>query len=220
MESIDNAVALTTAPLGAGVRRTSAIRPTVLLIGASTGGPQALTALLAGLVANGVSVPICVTLHMPPEFMPVIAAHVTRTCGIEACVVTEMREVAAGRVHFSPGDRHLNVRRGRLATELHLRASPTQEHCKPAIDAMFTTAAKSLGPSALAVVLSGMGKDGLVGARAIVAAGGSVLVQDKASSAVWGMPGAVVEAELAAAVLSPPALAVEIAHRLRRGGRR
>lgn len=189
--------------------------PSVVLIGASTGGPQALTALVAGLVSPGLRVPVCVTLHMPAELMPVIATHVTRTCGVETRVVTEAQSLFAGIVYFSPGDRHVNFRKEGGIVSLDLVSSAPGEFCKPAVDVMFTTGAACFGARTLAVVLSGMGKDGLAGARAITAAGGSVLVQDKASCAVWGMPGCIAKAELAAAVMSPEGLAAEISRRLR-----
>lgn len=196
-------------------RRDLVSIPSVVLIGASTGGPQALTALIAGLVAPPLRVPVCVTLHMPAELMPVIATHVTRTCGVETRVVTEAQSLDSGIVYFSPGDRHLNFRKENGIVSLDLVPSVPGEFCKPAVDVMFTTGVACFGARTLAVVLSGMGKDGLAGARAITAAGGSVLVQDKASCAVWGMPGCIAKAELAAAVMAPEGLAAEISRRLR-----
>lgn len=196
-------------------RKDLASIPSVVLIGASTGGPQALTALVAGLASPGLRVPVCVTLHMPADLMPVIATHVTRTCGVETRVVAQAQSLLPGIVYFSPGDRHFNFRKDKGIVSLDLVPSPPGQFCKSAVDVMFSTAAACFGARTLAVVLSGMGKDGLAGARAIVASGGNVLVQDKASCAVWGMPGCVARAELAAAVMSPEALASEISRRLR-----
>lgn len=189
--------------------------PGVLVVGASTGGPQALVTLIAGLAPHVARLPVCVTLHMPRDLMPVIAAHVARRCGIETCVVTTPCALVAGLVHFAPGDRHLVLGRTSTGWALSLAASASRDFCQPAVDVMFESAAAAFGPRTLAVVLSGMGKDGLVGSRAIVKAGGAVLVQDANSSAVWGMPGAVAKEGLAAVVLPPDAIAREVVGRLR-----
>ncbi len=188
--------------------------PGLVLVGASTGGPQALIALMSGLTPIIGRLPVCVTLHMPPDLMPVIAAHVARLCQIETSVVTESRRLDVGVVHFAPGDRHMRFRRTSDGMEIVLVPSMPGEFCKPAIDVMFASGAASHGARSLGIVLSGMGKDGLAGARAIVAAGGSILVQDKASSAVWGMPGAVANANLASAILSPALIAKHVVDRL------
>lgn len=198
----------------AAVRRPAA--PLVLLIGASTGGPQALVALIAALAPFSAQIPICVTLHMPHDLMPVIAAHVARRCAARTHVVAAPCGLEAGTVFLAPGDRHLAIRRTGAACDLTLLPSPSSDFCQPAVDVMFESAARSFGARTLAVVLSGMGKDGLAGSRAIVAAGGEILVQDAATSAVWGMPGAVAKAGLAAAVLPPEGLAREVARRLMR----
>lgn len=189
--------------------------PLVLVVGASTGGPQALTALVANLTTIVSRLPICVTLHMPTDLMPLIAAHVTRTCGVDTKVVDQQTPLLAGTVYFAPGDRHLEFKRKEPGKfDLCLRPGLPGEACRLAVDVMFNSAAACFGARVLAVVLSGMGQDGLAGARAVTGAGGAVLVQDKASSAVWGMPGAIAKAELAAAILSPAAIADEVVHRV------
>lgn len=205
---------------GVTARRSATSRlprlcPGVLVIGASTGGPQALVALVAGLAPHLARLPICVTLHMPRDLMPVIAAHVARRCEIETRVVTSPCDLVMGAVHFAPGDRHLVIGRNATGFELNLAASPSRDFCQPAVDVMFASAAKVFGPRTLAVVLSGMGKDGLAGSRAIAAAGGAILVQDDETSAVWGMPGSISKAGLAEAVLPPEAIAREVVRRLR-----
>lgn len=206
-------------PFGAKVRasRRAGVGPPpgIVVIGASTGGPQALITLMTGLAPVVPRLPVCVTLHMPPDVMPVIAAHVARACGIETCVVTEARRLDVGLVHFAPGDKHITFQR----SASNVIIAPTQgapgDLCTPAIDVMFASAAACHGARVLGIVLSGMGRDGFDGACAIVAAGGTVLVQDKASSAVWGMPGAVAGADLAAAILEPGAIAKEVLRRMR-----
>ncbi len=198
-----------------GPKRRLAFAPELLLVGASTGGPQALIALITGLAPHVNRIPVCVTLHMPADLMPVIAAHVARVCRIETCVVTHRHALQAGIVHFSPGDRYLAIERLDHGFAITAATATSHDPYVPTVDMMFLSGAKSHGPCALGIVLSGMGKDGLAGSRAIVAAGGVVLAQDKASSAVWGMPGAIAKADLASAVLAPAALARDVVARLR-----
>lgn len=203
----------------AWVRKEPAFPPSMVMIGASTGGPQALIELLADLGPALPYISVCVTLHMPPELMSVIAAHVTRKCGCPAHVVTERVRLENGIVHFAPGDRYMEFARSGTSLDVTPTHGAPRDFCKPAIDTMFASGAAIQGSRALGVVLSGMGTDGLVGARAITAAGGIVLVQDKGTSAVWGMPGAVAKANLAAAVLAPSAIAKEVIRRIQPGRR-
>lgn len=193
-------------------------RPAVVVVGASTGGPQALVDLFSGLSGVSSHVPICVTLHMPPELMPLVAGHVARQCRVATQVVGAPCRLLPGTVYFAPGDRQLRFERHAERVELSLAAAVPRSRCKPAVDTMFIEAVAVFRARTLGVVLSGMGEDGLAGARAIVGSGGTVLVQDKASSAVWGMPGAVAKAGLAAAVLPAGAIALEIARRVRPAG--
>ena len=195
-------------------RRRPLLPPGLVLIGASTGGPQALVVLVAGLAPILALLPVCVTLHLPADLMPVIAAHVARTCRVPTEVVVGDRRLDPGLVYFAPGDRHLSFARAGRGTSILLAPSLPEDICRPSIDTMFKSGALSHGMRALGVVLSGMGKDGLEGSRAIVQAGGNVLVQDKATSAVWGMPGAVAKANLAAAILPPAEMAREIIARV------
>ena len=188
--------------------------PTVVLVGASTGGPQALIALIEDLACVMPLVPGCVSLHMPADLMPIIAAHVARVCKVAAQVVARPTPLRAGVVYFASGNGHCAFERSGDAIDVVPVQGSPRDLCSPAVDVMFTSAAVSHGSRALAVVLSGMGKDGLAGARAIVAAGGCVIVQDKASSAVWGMPGAIAKAKLAAAILDPKGLAADVVRRL------
>ena len=212
------AQALTAARLGAPrvASRRPPPPPGIVVIGASTGGPQALVVLLATLAPVLAQLPVCVTLHLPTDLMPVIASHVARTCRVPTEVVAADRPLDAGIVYFAPGDRHLAFERCGGAAGIVLAPVMPHDACRPAVDVMFRSAALSHGAATLGVVLSGMGKDGLEGARAIVKAGGKVFAQDKETSAVWGMPGAVVAAELAAAVLEPEAIGREIVLRATR----
>ena len=190
------------------------LRPGILVIGASTGGPQALIALLSRLAPALPHVPVCVTLHMPRDLMPVVAGHVARQCGIETKVIDTPAQLRSGLVCFAPGDKHLDFERTAEGVEMRLSAATSRTYCKPAVDAMFTGAARAFGARTIGIVLTGMGEDGLAGSYAIVAAGGALIVQDKKTSAVWGMPGAVAKAGLATAILSPEAIASELVRRV------
>ena len=205
-------------PRAATVIEKFALRPGIIVIGASTGGPQALVALLARLTPVLPLVPICVTLHMPRDMMPIVASHVARRCAVDTKVLDAPGQLSNGVIFFAPGDKHLDFNRTPEGVEITLSAAKSRNYCKPAVDAMFGGAARAFGARAIGVVLSGMGEDGLEGARLMHAAGGTLLVQDKTTSAVWGMPGAVAKAGLAAAVLRPEAIASEIIRRLRTSG--
>lgn len=172
-----------------------------MAIGASTGGPQALFDLFDN-IGSALEVPVFVTQHLPASFTPVLVERLGR---IAQCPCVEARDgevVAPGRIYFAPGERHMLIEGGRKAAVIRLSDAPRENYCRPAIDPMFRSAARTYGSALLAIVLSGMGEDGLAGAREVAAHGGSVIVQDEASSTVWEMPGAVADAGLASAVLS------------------
>jgi two-component system chemotaxis response regulator CheB len=185
----------------------------VLAIGASTGGVHALANLFAGLPPK-LGIPILVTQHLPPAFMPHFARQLTSASGYETVLAEEGTPVEPGRILIAPGDAHLTV--GKQAGRLIVRLDrcPAASGCMPSVDPMFASLADEIGDRTLGVVLTGMGRDGAQGAARVVAAGGSILAQDEASSAVWGMPRAVIEAGLAAAVLPPHELAELIGSRL------
>ncbi len=198
----------------AGPRRATVMAPRpfdAIAIGASTGGIHALASLLAQ-VPSHMKQPIFITQHLPPSFSPFFAAQVgtsaRRPCGI----ATERSAVRDGEVLIAPGDAHLLVTampNGRICTRLSQEPAPTGN--EPSVDPMFASMAAVYGARLLAIVLSGMGRDGLEGARAVRAAGGTIVVQDRESSVVWGMPGAVTAAGLADAVLAPHEIGAMIA---------
>lgn len=178
-------------------------RPKLLVIGCSTGGPEALSTVLAGLPAN-FPLPILAVQHMPPVFTRLFAERLDRTCALKVAEAAGGEIIEPGTVFIAPGDHHLEPEvdaRGRGPMRVRLHSGPAENFCRPAVDVLFRAAARVCGPSVLSVVLTGMGSDGRVGAGLIRAAGGEVLVQDEASSVVWGMPGAVVEAGAADEVL-------------------
>jgi two-component system chemotaxis response regulator CheB len=184
--------------------------PRILLIGSSTGGPQALTALIGRL--NGVldQSPVLVTQHMPPTFTTILAEHLARASGRPTHEAVNGEPIRAGQIYVAPGGRHMRVVRRDGAALIALDDGPLVNFCKPAVDPLFTSAAEVWGNWNLAVVLTGMGSDGTRGAADLVAAGGSVIAQDEATSVVWGMPGSVAQAGLCSAVLPLDQIAPKI----------
>ena len=183
------------------LRALSATPPRVLLIGASTGGPQALNALVTHISGVLERAPVLITQHMPATFTTILAEHLARIANCPVREACEGEEINAGTIYIAPGGKHMKVARRNGIAAITLDDGALINFCKPAVDPLFSTAAEVWGPKVLALVLTGMGSDGLRGAKAIVAAGGSVLAQDEASSVVWGMPGQVAHAGLCSAVL-------------------
>ena len=184
--------------------------PRALLIGSSTGGPQALTALVERLPAAIDRAPVLITQHMPPTFTTVMAEHLSRIGGRGAHEAENGEPVLAGGIYIAPGGRHMRVTRDADAVRIVIGDDGPINFCKPAVDALFSSAAAAWGPASLALVLTGMGTDGTHGATDIVAAGGSVIAQDEATSVVWGMPRSVAQAGLCSAVLSLDQIAPKI----------
>ncbi len=175
--------------------------PRVLLIGSSTGGPQALNGLIAEIGSVMQRAPVLITQHMPPTFTAVLAEHLARVGKCPVREATDGEEIKSGVVYLAPGGKHMKVARRDGTAVIAIEDGPLVNFCKPAVDPMFASAAEVWGNKTLALVLTGMGSDGLAGAKAIVAAGGHVFAQDEASSVVWGMPGQVTNAGLCSAVL-------------------
>ena len=172
-----------------------------LAIGSSTGGPQALFAVL-GALRGRIAQPIFVTQHMPATFTTILAEHIGRVSGWPSSEAVDGEKVQPGRVYIAPGDYHMTID-GRSGAERTLRLSkaPAENFCRPSVDPMLRSLAHAYGANLLAVILTGMGQDGLKGGEAVAAAGGTLLAQDEATSVVWGMPGAVALAGLCSAVL-------------------
>jgi two-component system, chemotaxis family, protein-glutamate methylesterase/glutaminase len=175
--------------------------PRVMLVGSSTGGPQALTVLIQKLPSAIDRAPLLITQHMPPTFTTVLAEHLSRICGRGAHEAEDGEPVLAGGIYVAPGGRHMRVVRDQNGIRIVLGDDPPINFCRPSVDPLFSSAAQVWGSSALAVVLTGMGSDGCHGAADIAAAGGSVIAQDEASSVVWGMPRAVAQAGLCSAIM-------------------
>jgi two-component system chemotaxis response regulator CheB len=196
------------APLRVAPRPAAALPPQVLAIGSSTGGPQALLAVLGAL--GTIAAPILITQHMPPTFTAVLAESLERATGIPAAEGVEGEPARPGRIYVAPGDVHMTVEGSAAEPRIRIARSAPENYCRPAVDPMLRGVAATFGPRALAVILTGMGSDGCKGAEAVVAAGGTVFAQDEASSVVWGMPGAVARAGLCSAVLPLARLGPEI----------
>jgi two-component system chemotaxis response regulator CheB len=190
-----------TPALAIALRPFAIAAPRVLLIGASTGGPQALNALMPQLAGVFERAPVLITQHMPPTFTTILAEHLARLSGRPAREAQDGEEVNAGTIYVAPGGKHMRVVRRDGIAVIALDDGALINFCKPAVDPLFASAAQVWGHWVLGLVLTGMGSDGLRGAQAITAAGGSVMAQDEASSVVWGMPGQVSMAGLCSAVL-------------------
>jgi two-component system chemotaxis response regulator CheB len=184
--------------------------PRVLVIGASTGGPQALTRLLGDLGETIDRAPVLITQHMPPTFTTILAEHLARASGRPVREAEDGEPVRAGRVYLAPGGRHMRVRRQDGTAVIALDDGPPINFCKPAVDPLFASAAATWKSWVLGLVLTGMGSDGTFGAGEIVNAGGNMIVQDEASSAIWGMPGAVAQSGLASAMLPLDQIAAKV----------
>jgi|SRR5262245_15925291 len=193
--------------------------PSIVVVGASTGGPRALAVALGQLPAD-LPVPVVLVQHLPAEMSEFFAAGLGNGCELPTRIAVEGERAAPGCIWIAPGGSHLVLESDGLRARFRLDRGPELNGCRPAVDPLFRSAAQVFGAGVLAVVLTGMGQDGLEGARAVRAAQGRVLVQDEASSVVWGMPGAIARAGLAHAVVPLEGMGAEILARTRRNGRR
>ena len=184
-------------------------QPAVLVIGSSTGGPEALAKVLPLLPAT-LPVPILVVQHMPPVFTRLFAQRLDAKCRLRVKEAETGDPVEPGVVLVAPGDRHLELRSTGAGVRVHLTDGPEENFCRPAVDVMFRSAAAAYGDAVLGVVLTGMGSDGARGAEVLRRAGSEIVVQDQATSVVWGMPGAVVAAGHAHRVVPLGQVAQEI----------
>ena len=188
------------APVVRGKPKTL-IRPDAIAIGSSTGGPQALSEVLKNLDPN-LTQPILVTQHMPATFTALLAEHMTRYSGRPAAEARDGEPLVQGRIYIAPGGKHMLVEpRAAGGMILRLDDGPPENSCKPAVDPMLRSLARHYRERLLAVILTGMGNDGLKGCQTVLEEGGRVLAQDRESSVVWGMPGAVAQAGICEEIL-------------------
>lgn len=188
----------------------------VVAIGASTGGPNALADLFQSL-GNAPPVPIVIVQHMPPGFTRMMAERLSKVSRIPTVEAVDNVELEPGKAWIAPGDFHVTVVRDGGQVRLRTNQEPPEHGCRPAVDPLFRSVAKTFGANSLAIVLTGMGQDGLRGAEAVRAVKGQVFAQDQASSVVWGMPGFVARAGLADRVLPLSLMAAEILRRVKVG---
>lgn len=172
----------------------------MIALGTSTGGPNALDVVLTALPAD-LRVPMIVVQHMPPQFTRYLAERLELRSRLRVCEAEDGMELTAGGVYIAPGDFHLEVQREGRTLRARTTQGPPENSCRPAVDVSFRSVVSVFGARTLGVVLTGMGRDGLRGAEAIRSAGGRVIVQDEATSVVWGMPRFIAEAGLAHEIL-------------------
>jgi two-component system chemotaxis response regulator CheB len=196
----------------------------IVVVGVSTGGPAALEAMLPKLGAD-FPVPVMIVQHMPKLFTGALAERLDRRCALRVREAHDGAELLPGTIWLAPGDAHMEIREptgwvrsaarriGAPGPSIKLHQQPSLNHCKPSVDYLFGSAAKVYGAATLALVMTGMGSDGLAGARRVHQAHGTVLTQDAATSAVWGMPGRVFEAGISREPLPLSALAAELTRR-------
>ena len=198
----------------AQVRRSRNIE--IVAIGTSTGGPNALAALFPSFPKD-FPVPIVAVQHMPPIFTRLLAERLDNRALISVEEGQDGKNLSPAHAWIAPGNFHMTVKRNALSGHIQLDQNPPEHSCRPAVDVLFRSVAAAYGPSVLAVVMTGMGSDGALGAKEIRAAGGEVIVQDEASSVVWGMPGQTVSSGQADGVYPLDQLGAEITRRVMEG---
>jgi two-component system chemotaxis response regulator CheB len=174
-------------------------KPSVLAIGSSTGGPQALFTVLKNL--TGLTMPIVITQHMPATFTKILAQHITQQTGLPCSEGEDGMRLEAGKAYLAPGGFHMLFETDAIGPKIKIDDGPPENFCKPAVDPMIRSLMAIYGRKILCVILTGMGNDGQKGSKLLVDEGGRVVAQNQETSVVWGMPGAVATAGLCSAVL-------------------
>lgn len=200
------------------IRSYSNVKPRILAIGSSTGGPQALNTLFGEVGSSIGQVPVVITQHMPPTFTAILAEHLAKSAGRPAAEGKDGEVLAPGRIYVAPGGKHMVLEKRGSDTIVRLTDGAPINFCKPAVDPLFKTVAEIYGSAALAVVLTGMGADGANGVKEIGHVGGSVIAQDEETSVVWGMPGAAAATGQCSDVLPLPEIGRKVS-RILLGGR-
>jgi two-component system, chemotaxis family, protein-glutamate methylesterase/glutaminase len=189
-------------------------RVEILAIGTSTGGPNALAELLPAIPSD-FPIPIVIVQHMPPLFTRMLAERLNKQSAIRVHEGEPGKTIEPGHAWIAPGNFHMIVERQGTSVKLATNQAPPENSCRPAVDVLFRSVASVFGPNTLAVVLTGMGSDGVLGSRVVREAGGRVYVQDEATSVVWGMPGQTAAAGWADSVFPLPSIAGEIDRHVR-----
>ena len=188
-------------PASFTIRSYSSVRPRILTIGSSTGGPQALNTLFGEIGSAIGMVPVVLTQHMPPTFTAILAEHITKAAGRPASEGRDGEVIQPGHIYVAPGGKHMLLVKNGNDVVVKLSDAPPVNFCKPAVDPLFKSVAEIYGTATLAVVLTGMGSDGAEGVRKIGEIGGSAIAQDEETSVVWGMPGAAAHTGMCSDVL-------------------
>jgi len=211
------AAAVSPAPPAIAVRPQPVQRPAsrvrIVAIGISTGGPNALHSLIPNLPGN-FPVPVVIVQHMPAVFTRLLADQLSKRSALDVREGASGAVIKPGQVWIAPGGRHMLVQRNSNFVQLVTNEGPPENSCRPAVDVLFRSVAECFGRDTLAVVMTGMGRDGTSGCEKIRTAGGQIIVQDQASSVVWGMPGTVVQAGLADQIVALDLLPEEICRRV------
>lgn len=184
----------------------------IIVIGISTGGPNALLKLIP-LFPEHFHIPIVIVQHMPPMFTKLLAERLNQQSHLSVQEATSEQELRPGAVLIAPGNFHLTLKRKETSILTELNQNPPVHSCRPAVDPLFLSAASIFGKHTLGIVMTGMGSDGCNGSQEIIRQGGEIYAQDEASSVVWGMPGAVVKAEFASKILPLNDLAKAVINR-------
>ena len=190
------------------------VRPRILAVGSSTGGPQALFQLFKDIRPD-INIPVVVTQHMPATFTTILAEHIAKASGWPCAEAADGMSLQPGHIYVAPGNFHMTVEKSGTGMVIRTNQDPPENFCRPSVDPMLRSLAAEFGGAVLTVILTGMGHDGRDGAKVLVEAGGTVLAQDEASSVVWGMPGAVATAGLCHAVLPLKDLGPHVMSKLR-----
>lgn len=204
------------APTTVTLRQAGTNPPDIVAIGSSTGGPQALFALLKDISAR-VRQPILITQHMPATFTTILAQHIGRNTGWPCKEATDGDIIAPGNIYLAPGNYHMVAQFNGPQRVVRLNQDPPENYCRPSVDVMLKSLPRTFGDRVLAVILTGMGQDGLEGGKIVAKAGGTIVAQDEKTSVVWGMPRAVAVAGLCSAVLPLQELGAYIAKFASRG---
>lgn len=188
------------APAAMPLQKPSLMRPKLLAVGSSTGGPQALFAFIEKLDL-AINVPVVITQHMPPTFTRILAEHITKSTDWPCHEGVPGEPLTAGVIYLAPGDYHMVIEMKDDTPCIALNQESPENFCRPSVDPMLRSAIETFGGRVITTILTGMGSDGMKGCQALVESGGTVVAQDEASSVVWGMPGAVARAGLCSAIL-------------------
>ena len=192
-------------------------KPEILCIGSSTGGPRALQQVLQDSEHALNDIPVVLTQHMPKSFTSVFANHLNKACDLIVKEAEDDDVLKPGHVYVAPGNRHLMFEKSGGVTRIVLDDGPQVNFCKPAVDKMFTSIGEIYGSKVLSLILTGMGKDGVIGGQNIIERGGNVLIQDAQTSIVWGMPGAAFKAGIASAELPLDTIGKKLAKIIQEG---